>query len=288
MAVLSVDLAYRRWSDLGIVVLERASLVQTLDIPVAAVNLPMDRLLNGPAARLGQLRTADNAIACEIIQTLSPEVETGHVDANILAGRLNHLSNLRGIRVMMLDGPQAWKSRFNGLEHSRVSERQLNTAAKTGLPGMVKPVTYRAFAEFCLDVYDALCRRGWRRLETKEQPGSPQDRVLVESYPHAAWKSLGLKPLPSKRRARVSDLAEAYAGLRALIPFTTNRPPNHDQLQAIVGGLPGLALEERNTAATRIVGNPPKREDGHWREGFIVLPVRPANTALPTDVHWLD
>jgi hypothetical protein len=79
--------------------------------------------------------------------------------------------------------------------------------------------------------------------------------VLVESYPFAAWKSLGLKPLPAKRRAKVSDLAEAYGALRALIPFTTNRLPNHDQLQAIVGGLPGLALEERNTAGARIVGN---------------------------------
>jgi hypothetical protein len=213
------------------------------------------------------------------------------VDADILAGLLNHLSNVRGIRVIMLDGPQAWKSRSNGLEHSRVSERQLNTAAKTGLPGMVKPITYRPFAEFCLDVYDALCRRGWRRLETKDQPGSSPERVLVESYPFAAWKSLGLKPLLSKRRARVSDLAEAYGALRSIIPFTTNRPPNHDQLQAIVGGLPGLALEERNTALTRIVGSPPRREEGHWREGFIVLPVappRPFNTARSTSLRFLD
>jgi hypothetical protein len=204
---------------------------------------------------------------------------------------LNHLCTVRDIHVIMLDGPQAWKSFSNGLEHSRVSEKQLNTAAKTGLPGMVKPVTYRAFAEFCVDVYDALCRRGWRRLETRERPGLPPDRVLVESYPHAAWKSLGLKPLPSKRRCKVSDLAEAYGALRALIPFTTSRPPNHDQLQAIVGGLPGLALEMRNTAGARIVGNPPRREDGHWREGFIVLPVlpvRPGKTAQVNGMHWLD
>ena len=107
-----------------------------------------------------------------------------------------------------------------------------------------------------MDVYDALCRRGWRRLETQRAAcatrrarPTPRERVLVESYPHAAWKSLGLKPLPAKRRARVSDLAEAYGALRAVVPFTTNRPPNHDQLQAIVGGLPGLALEEHNPAA---------------------------------------
>jgi hypothetical protein len=263
MAVLSVDLATRRWSDLGIVLLERAH--------------PANPRPSAPGP-------SDGLIVCQII----PWNDPGLVDPNILAGRLNHLCGVRGVRVLMLDGPQAWKSPSNGLEHSRISERQLNTIVKTGLPGMVKPLTHRPFAEFCLDVYDALCRRGWRRLATRDQPVSPQDqsqeRILVESYPHAAWKSLGLKPLPTKRRARVSDLAEAFAALRSLIPLTVDRPPNHDQLQAIVGGLPGLALEERNTAAARIVGAPPRREQGHWREGFIVLPVPPKSSL---GLRWL-
>jgi hypothetical protein len=263
VAVLSVDLAFRRWSDLGIVVLERGR----------------------PASGHPDFSGAAEPIACQIIPSTAAGEEDGPVDADILAGRLNHLCAVRGIRVMMLDGPQAWKSQNNGFEHARVSERQLNTAAKTGLPGVVKPVTYRAFAEFCLDVYDALCRRGWRRLDTSDRSASLHDRVLVESYPHAAWKSLGLKPLPSKRRARVSDLAQAYGALRALIPFTTDRPPNHDQLQAIVGGLAGLDLEGRNAAAVRVVGNPPRREDGHWREGFIVLPLPPRQ---PVGLRWLN
>ena len=77
------------------------------------------------------------------------------------------------------------------------------------------------------------------------------------------------------RRSGIIDLAEAYGALRSLIPITTNRPPDHDQLQAIVGGLAGLVLEERTADGARIVGNPPRREEGHWREGFIVLPVAP-------------
>jgi hypothetical protein len=280
MAVLSIDLAHRRWSDLGIVVLEGAHPAQSLNLWGDGLHLPLK-----PAFATGSpSEPGEGSIKCEIIAWDDP----GPVEAENLAGRLNHLCGVRGIRVLMLDGPQAWKSSHNGLEHSRVSERQLNTAGKTGLPGMVKPLTYRPFAEFCLDVYDALTRRGWRRLETREQPASLQDqgreRVLVESNPHAAWKSLGLKPLPSKRRARVSDLAEAFGALRTLIPFSVNRPPNHDQLQAIVGGLPGLALEARNTADARIVGNPPRREEGHWREGFIVLPVPPKSSL---GVRWL-
>ena len=274
MAVLSVDLACRRWSDLGVVILNRAP------SHLAAPSITCEILpLNPPGFDLTRKRGDER------------DGDPGSIDPEILAGRLNHLCTVRDIRILMLDGPQAWKSGSNGLEHARVSERQLNTAAKTGLPGMVKPASYRSFAEFCMDVYDALCRRGWRRLETRPQPSSPdvatatQQRVLVESYPHAAWKSLGLKPLPAKRRAKVSELAEAYAALRGVIPFTTNRPPNHDQLQAIVGGMPGLALEEHNPAAMRIVGNPPRREEGHWREGFIVLPL-PPNTA--SSVRWLQ
>jgi Protein of unknown function (DUF429) len=261
MAIMSVDLAFRRWADLGLVVLDREGEDAPAECPVECEVLSWDDGGNGP----------------------------GPIDADILAGRLNHFCNVRGIRVLMLDGPQAWKSRTNGLEHARTSERLLNTAAKTGLPGMVKPITYRGFAEFCVDVYDALCRRGWRRLDTTATPDAGpeagQARVLVESYPCAAWKALGLKPLPSKRRARVSDLAEAFAALNAMVPLKVNRPPNHDQLQAIVGGLSGLALEARNYDGARIVGTPPRREDGQWREGFIVLPVKPK--AAP-GLRWIS
>ncbi|HZB89725.1 MAG TPA: hypothetical protein VE291_13785 [Terracidiphilus sp.] len=250
MAILSVNLAYGRWTDLGLVILERGA-------------------------------EAGSPISCEILMWNEP----GSVDAEVLAGRLNHLCATRDIRVLLLDGPQAWKSQENGLKHARVSEKQLNTAAKTGLPGMVKPVTSRRFAEFCVDVYDALCRRKWRRLETTEQPGEAAERVLVESYPHAAWKALGLKPLPSKRKAMVSDLAEAFAALKAVVPLSVSRPPNHDQLQAIVGGLPGLALEAREAHGARILGRPPRREDGQWREGFIVVPERPRTGT--GGVRWL-
>jgi hypothetical protein len=276
MAVLSIDLAYRRWSDLGVVILNQGA-GQDSQAQEASPDVP--------------------PIHCEIVSidapgdatSLETQPDGGPIEPEILAGRLNHLANMRGIRVIMLDGPQAWKSQSNGVEDARVSERELNTAAKTGLPGVVRPATYRPFAEFCIDVWEALCRRGWRRLSTRERSSSPQERVLVESYPFAAWKSLGLKPLCSKRRARVSDLAKACAALKTVVPFTSNRAPNHDQLQAIVGGLPGLALEERpagdGCGALRIVGKPPRREDGQWREGFIVLPLAPRPAAT---LRWLN
>jgi hypothetical protein len=270
VAILSVDLAYRRWSDLGIVILDRVPSQTPGPMPAA----------HSPARGL----QAPSTIECRILPSSADGLPLGPIDAGILAGRLNHLCAANNIRVLMLDGPQAWKSSSNGLQHARLSERVLNTAAKTGLPGLVKPSTYRTFAEFCIDVYDALARRGWQRLNASSGIAS-QQRVLVESYPYAAWRSLGIVPLPAKRRAQVSDLARAYADLRSIVPFTTNRPPNHDQLQAIVGGLPGLALEERNNAALRIVGAPPRREQGHWREGFIVLPVPPPHAV---GLRWLN
>ncbi len=276
MPVLSIDLAYRRWSDLGIVVLDRAARAPSPGFATRPYS-PEDKE-EVPGNRKEIL------VRCEIISWRDAETLPGPVDPDNLAGRLNHLCNLRGIHTLLLDGPQAWKSHHNGLKHARLSEWHLNTAAKTGLPGMVKPITYRTFSEFSLDVYDALCRRGWSRLGTPEKPGPGPERVLVESYPCAAWRSLGLPSLPSKRRARVSDIATAFAALQSMIPLTVNQPPNHDQLQAIVGGLPGLALAERDHAATRIVGTSPRREDGHWREGFIVLPLPPGRTPL---LRWL-
>jgi hypothetical protein len=255
MAILSVDLACRRWADLGVAVLERVE-------------------EGGPAVR------------CELMEWGESDlVDPVELTPQILAGRLNHLANTRGIKTILLDGPQAWKSSRNGLKYARTSESQLNTAAKTGLPGQVKPSTYRNFAEFCVDVYAELCLRGWRRLDTRGRPGQPEERILVESYPYAAWRSLGLKPLPSKRRARVSDLAEAYDNLQSIVSFTVNRPPNHDQLQAIVGGLAGLALEAHGGDGARIVGAPPRREEGQWREGFIVLPLPPRRAG---GLRWLE
>lgn len=122
-------------------------------------------------------------------------------------------------------------------------------------------------------------------MASSDQPKNSRDHILIESYPYAAWKALGIRPLPAKRRATVCDLAEAFAALKAVAPVTVNRPPNHDQLQAIVGGLAGLALEARDQAGARIVGSTPRREGGHWREGFIVVP---EPTRPWPNVRWMN
>ncbi len=87
MPVLSVDLACRNWSDLGVVLLEQK----------------------------GQ------RIACEIFHwqdKAAPSVVE-------LAIRLNTLCLERKVNILTLDGPQAWKSEGNGHPFCRASELPL-------------------------------------------------------------------------------------------------------------------------------------------------------------------
>ena len=155
------------------------------------------------------------------------------------------------------------------------------------LPDTVFPGTYERF----VGVLARFVRRaGPAGMEAsgdaRAARGMPQ-KILVESYPHSTRKSLGIRPLPAKRKCRVSHLAEAYAALTALLPITTSQPPNHGQLQAIVGGLPGLAIEQRSGLGTRIIAQPPRWEGGHWREGFIVVPVaRPHSAEETRRIGW--
>jgi hypothetical protein len=202
MAVLSVDLACRSWSDLGVVVLEQ----------------------KGPL------------ITCDLIRWQDPYAPP----VVELALRLNTLCVERSVGVLMLDGPQAWDS-----AHAPAATTAQDDRAAGGAP---LPGSYERFVGYCLALYEALGRLGWQRLAGRDQPrneGGAPGKILVESYPQAAWKSLGIAPLPPKRECRVSDLAVTYAALTALLPIKTSQPPNHDQLQAIAGGLPGLAIEER-------------------------------------------
>jgi hypothetical protein len=43
-----------------------------------------------------------------------------------------NLADDLGAAALLIDGPEAWKDPDNGLQHSRVCERELNTPAKTG------------------------------------------------------------------------------------------------------------------------------------------------------------
>jgi hypothetical protein len=101
----------------------------------------------------------------------------------------------------------------------------------------------------------------------------------LEGFPHAAWRRLGLAPLPAKARCGPRRLAAATRALCARLGVRTNRSPTHDELQALAAGIAGLALEERDAEGYELLGEAPRRVDGHWREGFILAPRAQAGSA---------
>jgi hypothetical protein len=232
MAILSVDLAYKRYADMGAVVMEQDH----------------------------------NSIKCELLDVNVAGAPTREA----LAEWINRFCLRKGIRIVLLDGPQGWKGKNNGLLHSRRCEKELNTPAKTGEPESVKPANYGPFVRFSIDVYEALAPLGWERL-SRTDPRSEARPLMIESFPLSAWRSLGIKHLPAK--AKKPSLTWWTEVLQARFAIRPSGMPTHDQLQAMVSGLAGLAIERNRWDACSVAGVPPAVEDGYWREGYIVNPL---------------
>lgn len=240
--IVSADLAYRSYRDIGIAVLQGAG--DGIDCTFVDAGTAG---LGGPPAP---------EILAEFLAALCSEIDAA---------------------VLVLDGPQAWKDPANGLLHSRLCERALHTPAKTGVPGVVKPGNYLPFVAFAIAVFDALAERGWPRYGAEATEAGP---VAVESFPMSAWKSLGLPILPAKAKCGERDLTGRLDGLREVFPLRLAGAPNHDELQALVSGLAGLALAGSPWVGAVKAGIAPYRKDGVWREGFIVNPAMPVPTSV--------
>ncbi len=245
-SVVSVDLAQKRVRDVGVCVLTQRG---------ASVDAELVSLADAPGAG-------------------DPP------SATWLAHACADLAESRGAALILIDGSQAWKDPANGHAHARACEVALHTPAKTGEPGCVKPRPYTDFIAFSVAVFDALHERGWPRLASAAVP----QRRTVEAFPHAAWKRLGLAPLPAKAKCTPDRLESAHAALRARANLRTNRPPTHDELQAAIAGLPGLALLAGDATRYDLLGTPPFLLDSHWREGFILTP-RPTARASALHAH---
>lgn len=236
MAIVSIDLAYKSYADVGAVTLR-----------------------NHRDHVCGELFTIPLA---------------GHPSSVELAGFLNQYCVDVGAQVLLLDGPQGWRALESASVHSRACERELHTPAKTGLPGIVKPANYRDFVIFSVGVFDALCSLGWTRLSELGVVLQPNSRVAIESFPVAAWHSLGIAPLPAKQKTKLPDLEARLLALGDILPLQLSGRPTHDQLQAVVAGLAGLAVERNAWSACAVAGLAPFVCDGCWREGFIVNATR--------------
>ncbi|MGA8809528.1 MAG: hypothetical protein WB973_16785 [Thermoanaerobaculia bacterium] len=138
----------------------------------------------------------------------------------------------------------------------------------------MKPKNYTAFVSFSIAVYDALVDRGWTRLERCDAPLDGAGKTLVESFPLSAWRSLRIKALGSKRKTKAADITARLEDLRTVFPLLVTEEPSHDELQALVSGLAGIAMERGASEACVTSGVAPFRHEGIVREGFIVNPVR--------------
>lgn len=230
--ILSVDLAYVRYRDLGVALLtDRPAHVTFLDVPL-----------------------------------------TGTPDPDRLADWLVELAGTHDVAGLCLDGPLGWKAPDTDSPHCRRSERQLRAPGKTGLPPAgVKPATYLGFTRFSIALFERLTMTHGFALPG--QPDIPRGaRFVTESFPTAAWRALGLTPLAAKGKATPADVDAAARRFTQDTGMTLSRTPTHDELQAAVGGLAGLAWARGDRAAVQLAGEAPFRLDGSWREGYIMGP----------------
>lgn len=158
------------------------------------------------------------------------------------------------------------------LPHCRACERALNTPAKTGIQGIVKPAPYTAFVEFSIAIFARLVQRG-ARLASAPQVTAPSVVLALESFPNAAWKKLGIKPLPAKSRCKPVEIATRLKELTERFQIETpDTSPTHDQLQALVVAIAGRAILQGESGAYSAQGVPPSTKNGTIVEGFIVSP----------------
>lgn len=224
---------------------------------------------------LASRRYADNGIA--LLSGRLGRVQTERIDAQALgvsgepnaerfATALAALAEREQVRVILLDGPQGWRASQSSLVHLRHCEKATRTPGKTGPPGVVKPSTWTRMAEFSIALFDAFHGLGWPRLDE----GWNGERVAIESFPTHAWRMLGHRPLPGK--SATTTLAPWTTALATQGVELSAADLRHDDVQALVAGLAGIALLDGGMAACDRRGLRPFVEEGSWREGFILSP----------------
>lgn len=193
-----------------------------------------------------------------------------------LAGTLAGFCGEHAVSVLLIDGPQGWRWPQSPISHMRLCERVLNTPARTGAPGMVKPSTYLTFVQFSIDLFHHLrSEHGWSLL-VEDWPVLPGRLWLVETFPSAAWRLLGLPRLPGKHKAKGMDLSPWREGLSRVTGLEFRGKVGHDQLQAAVASQAGWAIARGERKRVVLAGMDPlvTAEDVVY-EGWIALPCVP-------------
>lgn len=240
--ILSIDLAYRHYQDFGFCLLGESAgkVVDVRYLPYQVIGLE------------------------------------GAPQADTFANRVLGFCLDTGVSILMLDGSQGWKDPDNGLLHQRVCEKELGTQAKSGIKGEVKPANFKSFVSFAINVFAALNQSGYVSLVTEPKIAVPARGILlIETYPHSAWKKLGIRPLARKQKCTPQQIAQNAGELKRRFKLPETKIPTHDELSALVAGLAGVAIANENASGYIASGVPPKLvPEGYIVEGYIVNPRR--------------
>lgn len=193
--------------------------------------------------------------------------------ASDLAPALNQYCVDQDVTVLILDGPQGWKSPRTGIEHMRIAERVLNTPAKTGLIGHVKPGSALRYVAFSISLFHSLrVDFGWNLL-TSNWHSARRKRWVVEGFPTSAWKTLGLSSLPAKSRTKRKELDRWANDFKIVSGYQVGPGLTHDGLQAAVMLPAAKAIQSQNVNGVILSGmNPRYSRSGDVLEGWIASP----------------
>ncbi|MGA9531161.1 MAG: hypothetical protein WBR18_00420 [Anaerolineales bacterium] len=191
-------------------------------------------------------------------------------EAPALAQALNQFAQARGVTSILLDGSQGWRHPSSPIEYMRLCERVVNTPGKTGVPGTTRPGTYLSYVTFSIDVFAHLRSSGWSLL-THDWADKRRQRWVVEVFPSVAWSLLGMDRLPSKSKVG-KKLAPWRKRLSRATGYALPAKLTHDQLQAAIVLPLGTSLSERRRDLVLLAGVDPIIEDDIVYEGLIASP----------------
>jgi hypothetical protein len=215
--VLGIDLASRRWDDIGTATLYFSSLNTS----------------GWNACHVGPIRWPDEGLTSTAVALAIDEFAVKH-----------------GVSAVSVDGPQGWRSPTAGDRPGvgRNCEYETRTPGKTGAYGICYPRTYLGWVTFSIEVFTRLLATGRAELVNGPVicPLPPLARgryYLLECFPTSTWRAASLVPLPGKGRCQREQIERYAVALRSRfgLPEFDVRG-HHDHLQAVVAALPAAAV----------------------------------------------
>jgi hypothetical protein len=213
-AVLGVDLASRRWSDIGTALVKLGDDGEPIEVVTQAVRWP----LGAPLTESRLARIVDRFVRAH------------------------------GVAAVSIDGPQGWRdpAALASQGVGRACEKSAHAPGKTGVYGRTYPANQLGWMSFSITLFALLTERNHIHLvddpeiTTLEKP-KPGEYYLMECFPTVTWRSAGLAPLPAKRRVRDTRTFATELATRWPLPLI-DHAIGHDDLQAVVAALPAIAL----------------------------------------------